>query len=139
MLYAESKSYLTLWNIDKSDKYATVKCSSSRKDKMTDAYKNSNWSYVKFVGEAFQAVKSMKEKDRITNINFSISCEPYEKNGETIYPKSPQIVVYSFEKAESGKTATGGKSATTPKKPTSKPIASAEVELEDIDDDSLPF
>lgn len=100
MIKAVSSSYFTVWDIDVSDKYTTLKLSTSRKDKDSGEYKNSNWSYVRAVGKAHQLAKGLKQRDRITNVNFSMECEPYVKDGVKQFPKSPRITFFEFDVAE---------------------------------------
>lgn len=98
MIYCESTSYLKIWEVEHSEKYSTVKMSSSRKNKMTNEYMNSNWNFVRFVGNAHEKSKRLEKGSRITNMKFSIDNEPYKnKQGETVYPPRPKIVVYDFE------------------------------------------
>lgn len=142
MIYATSESYFTVWRGTIHERYAEFSLSTSRKDKKTDEYKNSNWNFVRFVGDAFEESKKLKERDRITNVKFALECEPYtDRNGETVYPKSPRIVVFSFEMAENSRS--GAKSGVKPK---SKPYASIDSDNSDFEeldgdivDSDLPF
>lgn len=134
MIYATSNSFFTVWRGEIKDRYAEFSLSTSRKDKRDDSYKNSNWNFVRFVGDAFEKCKGLKERDRITNVTFSLECEPYtDRNGQTVYPKSPRLVVFSFDIAQ----PMGGT------RPHSKPYAnvSSSGEYEDITDEDmdLPF
>lgn len=100
MIYASSDSILTLWEKDEEEKYAVCKFSSSRKDKRTNEYVNSSWSYIRCVGKAFDKIKNVQPRNRITNISFALSNEPYMKDGTKVYPKSPRMVIFDFEEAE---------------------------------------
>lgn len=126
MLYATSTSFATIWSIQKEEKYCVVKLSTSRKDKRTDKYVNSNWSYVKFVGEANQKARNLNEKDKITNIKLAFDNEPYEKDGQKVYPKFPHITFFDFDTVDDGR------------KPKGKPIIE-EGEDNEPDDGDLPF
>lgn len=148
MIYAKSESYFTVWRGDIKDKYGEFNLSSSRKDKRDGTYKNSNWSFVRFVGDAFEKCKSIRERDRITNVTFSLEWEPYTNNmGEKVYAKSPRMVIFDFEVAAPvGKGDSGGGAS---RKPRSKPYAEPEVrddegymasgESPDDEEDDFPF
>lgn len=97
MIYANSNSYFKIWSLDESEKYTTVRMSTSRKNKMTDEWVNSNWQYVRFVGEAHKKCKMLSEGDKITNVRLSIDNEPYKKDGETVYPKMYKLTVFDFD------------------------------------------
>jgi hypothetical protein len=103
--------------------------STSRKDKKTNEYKNSNWSFVRFVGAAYEKSLKLERQDRIV-VEGGISQEPYEVDGEKKYPKNPQIVVFNFKPYEYQENEqTGSSKMDTP------PV----VEPDDSDDDDLPF
>lgn len=94
---------MKIWEVEHSEKFSTVKMSSSRKNKMTNEYVNSNWNFVRFVGNAHEKSKKLERGSRITNMKFSIDNEPYKnKAGETVYPTRPKIVVYDFEIIDDG-------------------------------------
>jgi hypothetical protein len=94
--------YAFVWEIEDKGSYALVKLGTSRKDKKADAYINSNWSFVRFVGNAYKDIDQLKEKDRIVIKAGGISQEPYfDKEGEKKWPKSAQIVVFAWEFPES--------------------------------------
>lgn len=136
MIYATSNSFVTVWRGEYKDNYSEFSISSSRKDRKTDEYINSNFSYVRFVGKAFDKSKELKERDRITNITFGLTLEPYMKDGEKVYPKGVRITIYDFEMAEplhsSGAKISG--------KPHSEPYAAVDSYDPDEDDDGeLPF
>lgn len=140
MIYAKSDSFFTVWRGTIHDKYAEFSLSTSRKDRRTDEYKNSNWNYVRFVGDAFEQCKKLKERDRITGVTFALECEPYkDKTGETVYPKSPRITIFSFEMADDVPQT----KKRAPTKPTSKPYAAVDDvsndDYMDTSDDMLPF
>lgn len=97
MIWINDRQFATIWEIEDKTTYSLVKMSTSRKDKESGEYKNSNWSYVRFVGEAHKKAHELNRKDRVVIKGGGISLEPYEKNGEKIYPKSPQIVVFNWD------------------------------------------
>jgi hypothetical protein len=90
---------VTFWGIqeDKGN-YAVVKISSSRKDKKTEKYVNSSW-YANFVGSAYEKLKELgiPEKTRIKISGATMKKEPYQQDGETLYPKFPTLTVFNFE------------------------------------------
>lgn len=112
MIYISDKQFVTVWEVEDKGNYSLVKMSTSRKDKQTGEYKNSNWSFVRFVGDAHKKAGDLVAKDRIVIKGGGISSEPYMKDGVKAYPKSPQIVVFNFEKPE--ETDTSSKMDTPP-------------------------
>ena len=91
----------TFWKVQE-DKgtYATVSLSTSKKDKDKN-WHNSNWSYVRFVGNAYDDLKSLKEKDKIIIKAGQISREPYKDKGEkVVWPKNEQITVFAWTRYE---------------------------------------
>ena len=103
MIFAESKTYFTVWRGEHHENYSTFNLSTSRKDKRDGTYKNSNWNFVRFVGTAFDKAKQLNERDKITNVKFSLSAEPYvNQNGEKTYPKYPNMIIFDFEFANDG-------------------------------------
>jgi hypothetical protein len=94
----EYPQYAVIWEIDDRQTYAVVKMGTSRKDKKTDTYLNSNWSFVKFVGNAYKDIDQLKEKDRIVIKAGGISWEPYvDKEGKKAWAKNPALVVFAWE------------------------------------------
>lgn len=90
---------VTIWSVEDHEKFAVVQMSSSRKDKKTDEWKNTSWSFVRFVGKAYEKIQSegLKREDRIVLKGATIAQEPYMDNGEKKYPKTPQITVFNWE------------------------------------------
>lgn len=94
-----------VWDAQDKGKYGEVKFSSGRKDKRDDSYKNSNWSFVRFVFKAFDKFQELQSAIQDANgkgvsivlTSATMTLESYEKGGETLYPKSPQITVFDFE------------------------------------------
>lgn len=107
---------LTIWQIDDDGKKAIVKMSSTRKvDEEKDktliehgiaknGYVSTYWSFVQFVGKAYNKLKKdeVKEKTRITNLTIKLQQEPYWdfNNSQVGYLKNPKIVVFDFEYPE---------------------------------------
>ena len=105
--------YFTVWEMEDKGNYLKTKLSSSKKDKKTDKYVNSNW-FASFVGEANTKGKGLNKGDRI-KANGGVSCEKYEDK----YPT--RVVVFDFEILES------------------KPKNDIPEGFTQIEDDSLPF
>jgi len=98
MLNISGTQRVKVWDIDKRDKYALVRMSSSRKEKQSGDYKNSTWSFVRFVGNAFSKIDTLSVEDNIVLKGAGISLEPYmDKDNNKQYPKNPQIVVFNWE------------------------------------------
>lgn len=104
--------FFTVWEIDDDGKKATVRMTSSRKVRdeektliehnvAKNGYVNTSWSFVQFVGKAYNQLKKyeIKPGDRITKLNMRIQQEPYwDKDNEQIgYPKNPRFTVFDFE------------------------------------------
>jgi len=112
----------TVWEAVDHDNYAIVKLGTSRKDKKTGEYANSNWSFVRFVGSAYEGIMQVPLKSRIIIKSGMISQEPYMKDGVKTWPKNPQIVVFAWEFPEGADNSS---------KMDEPPVVE--------DDDSLPF
>lgn len=91
---------VTVWKIDDKGSYAVVNMSSSRKDKRIEDPKkqwvNSSWGFSRFVGKAYEKIGELARGTRIELHGATISCEPYLKDGETVYPTRAQVVVFDF-------------------------------------------
>lgn len=95
--------YATVWKVEDKGNYAVVRIGTSRKDKRTNEYKNSNWSFVRFVGDAYKKILEYEDTERlrIQIEGGTISLEPYvDSAGETAYPKNPQITIFNFKLPE---------------------------------------
>jgi len=94
---------VTVWQIEDKEKYAQVRMSTSSKNKDGE-YTNSNWSFVRFVGKAYNdellAMLPSKSNPIRLEIKGGVTQESYMKDGEKRYPKNPQIVVWSWELSE---------------------------------------
>lgn len=90
--------YVTVFNpeikLDVSEHTVFANLSTSRKDNRTvpPTYKNSSWLGVRFVGEAFEPAKALRNMDKIDIIRGAISNEKNEKNGNFYL----EIVVFEF-------------------------------------------
>ena len=96
---AEIKIFAKVWKIDKKDKYADLRISTSEKvekDGNTE-YVNSNW-FARAVGKAFNQLKDINEGDRVTITKAKLSNEQYEKDGEK--RSAFRFVVLEFESKE---------------------------------------
>lgn len=107
------RDFFTVWEIDDDGKKAVVRMSSSRKVKedqdqlaiekgiAKNGYISTSWSFVNFVGKAYNQLKKyeIKSGDRITNLNARIQMEPYwsKENEGIAYPRTPRITVFDFE------------------------------------------
>lgn len=76
MIFADTKTFATVWKAERKDKYTDVRLSTSIKDKKTNEYTNSNW-FTRFVGEAHKKCSNLNERDRIIITRFAISNEMY--------------------------------------------------------------
>jgi hypothetical protein len=88
-----------IWEVEDKGKYSVVKMGSSRKDKTSGEYKNTTWSFVRFVGTAHNNISEfgLKKDDVIVLKGANISQEPYMKDGEKKYPQNPQITVFNWQ------------------------------------------
>jgi len=120
-IWIQEKTIVKLWKLEHKTNYSEGRFSSSRK--LPDGeYKNSTWSFVRFVGKAHQyALEHLEGNERIVLIKGFLSNEEYaDASGEKKYPKSPQFVVLDC-------VVQGGKPQTRPE----------EIELPAEDD--IPF
>ena len=95
--------YATIWSVEAKDKYSVVRLGTSRKDKRDNTYKNSNWSFVRFVGAAHTKLGEIAnpERTRIQLKGATLDLEPYtDSTGAVQYPKSVHFTVFNFELAE---------------------------------------
>lgn len=119
---------VTVWKVEDKGNYGVVNMSSSRKDKRQEDPKkqwtNSSWGFARFVGKAHEKLGELDRGVRIELHGATIAIEPYEKDGEKLYPKNPQVVVFDFSVLS---TAEGG----TTKGMDTPPAVE--------DDDNIPF
>lgn len=96
------KIYAKIWKIDKKEKYADLRISTSEKvekDGNTE-YINSNW-FARAVGKAFNQLKDINEGDRVIIIKAKLSNESYEKDGQK--KSAFKFVILEFEGKEDTK------------------------------------
>ena len=127
MLNINDTQRVKIWNIEKKERHALVRMSSSRKEKDSGEYKNSTWSFVRFVGRAFEKIDTLSVNDTIVLKGAGLSKEPYtDKNtGEIKYPQNPQFVVFNWEPFS---YEDGGQSSSSSKPP-----------VVESSDEDLPF
>jgi hypothetical protein len=75
------KIFAKVWKIDKKDKYADLRISTSEKIEKDGetSYINSNW-FARAVGKAFNQLKDINEGDRVVITKAKLSNEQYEKD-----------------------------------------------------------
>jgi hypothetical protein len=100
-------------NVDKKDTYSLVKMKSTRKDKKTDQWVNSTWSFVRFLSTAQeyidQIISKLDELDKFENgdakgagvpiLIKSLSLENasyIDKDGNKAYAKNYKMVVWDW-------------------------------------------
>ena len=96
------KIFAKIWKIEKKDKYAELRISTSEKvdkDGNTE-YVNSNW-FARAVGKAFNQLKDINEGDRVVITKAKLSNELYEKDGQK--RSAFKFVVLEFESKEDTK------------------------------------
>jgi hypothetical protein len=92
--------FATVWKVEDKENYALVTLSTSRKDKASGEYKNSNWSFVRFVGDAYKQIDKLglDERQRIIIRGGCFSREKYQdSDGNDAYPKNVQMTVFQWE------------------------------------------
>lgn len=102
VLVTGNKIYSKIWKIEKKEKYADLRISTSEKfekDGKTE-YINSNW-FVRAVGKAFNQLKDYKEGDNAVITKAKLSNEQYEKDGQK--RSRFKFVVLEFESGEDTK------------------------------------
>lgn len=99
------KIFAKVWKIDKKDKYADLRISTSEKVEKdgNTSYINSNW-FARVVGKAFNQLKDINEGDRVVITKAKLSNEQYEKDGEK--RNAFKFVVLEFECKEDTKATT---------------------------------
>ena len=74
MISTGRDTYMTIWSVEEKDGKYKGRASTSRKNKQTNEYQNSNWN-VRFVGAAADKAKNLVEKDRIVIKTGDLSIE----------------------------------------------------------------
>ena len=111
ILVTGNKIYSKIWKIDKKEKYADLRISTSEKiekDGNTE-YVNSNW-FARAVGKAFNQLKDFKEGDSAVITKAKLSNETYEKDGQK--RSALKFVIMEFEGASDSMPATQNSSDT---------------------------
>ena len=93
------KIFAKVWKIDKKEKYADIRISTSEKVEKDGetSYINSN-GFARAVGKAFNQLKDINEGDRVVITKAKLSNEQYEKDGEK--KSAFKFVVLEFESKE---------------------------------------
>lgn len=83
VLIRNDKIFAKIWKIDKKEKYADLRISTSEKIEKdgNTTYENSSW-FARVIGKAFNQLKDINEGDRVVITKAKISNPPYEKDGE---------------------------------------------------------
>ena len=105
VLVTGNKIYAKIWKIDKKEKYADLRISTSEKiekDGNTD-FINSNW-FARAVGKAFNQIKDFNEGDNAVIVKAKLSNETYEKDGQK--RSALKFVIMEFEGASDTAPAT---------------------------------
>lgn len=113
-------------NLKHEEGYSTANLSSSRKKSKEDsAYLYSDWGFVRFVGKAHEYVMAnVKDGDVIVLEKSMFTKEAYtNKEGERVFPKTPQLVVFSCSLYKSNRSES----------------VQAEVEVSVDDEEEIPF
>lgn len=100
MVFVTNKIFAKVWKIDKKEKYADLRISTSEKtekDGKTE-YLNSNW-FARAIGKAFNQLKDINEGDRVVITKAKLTNEPYEKDG--VKKSAFKFVILEFEIEES--------------------------------------
>lgn len=128
-----TNAYGTIFNVEVFDKRVKARLSTSEK-KQDGSYENSYWNVV-FIGNAYDAAKSLTDRDRIHITKCKITNETY-KNKDGDKRSWLQVTVYEFEKLVYDDNTTN-EVEDKPKKTKSK--TKKEEPVEEISDDDLPF
>lgn len=103
MVFVTNKIFAKVWKIDKKEKYADLRISTSEKtekDGKTE-YINSNW-FARAIGKAFNQLKNINEGDRVVITKAKLTNETYEKDGEK--KSAFRFLILEFEVEESDAT-----------------------------------
>jgi len=134
MIGFQDRQFATVWEVQEDNgNVALVRFTTSRKDKRDGKYKNTSWTYTRWLGDAYKKIDDLVEALASSDKNMvrvvikgGISREEYEtKEGERAWPKQPQLMVFNWEFAESYNDGSASGMDTPP-----------QVEG---DDDDLPF
>ena len=108
MISTGRDTYMTIWSVEEKNGKYKGRGSTSRKNKQTNEYQNSNWN-LSFVGTAAQKAATLAEKDRIAIKAGDLSIENIflPENGERKATTLLIVTIFDFEKQ--------GQQNTTPK------------------------
>jgi hypothetical protein len=124
-----NNSFAKVWGevkISSSGKYAEARISVSRKDKNSGEYKQEFGGYVRFIGDALEKAKTLKEGDSIKLLSVDVQ-NNYNKETKKEYTN---YLVFDFELQSNN--SGGGSSKPAP--------SSAADSIPDIpDDEELPW
>lgn len=94
MIFVKDSIYAKVWEIDKQEKYADLRISTSEKDKDGN-YIYSSW-FARAIGKAFKNIDNIKPEDRITITKAKLSNTLYkDKDGNT--KSSFRFLIFEFE------------------------------------------
>lgn len=113
-------TFATVWEItQKTDRYAKVRLSTSRKDKDGN-YINSNW-FASFVGKALQKIDELDvgEKTRIVLLNGYVCIDSVQKDGE--WENYTNMAIFDIDLAENFQIPGRGSSTPKTQSPPSSP------------------
>jgi len=78
--------------------WAVVSLGTSSKDKEKN-WHNSNWSFCRFVGNAYKNLDDLEEKDTIEILSGKIDRESYtDKDGNKAWAKNEKITIFAWKK-----------------------------------------
>lgn len=83
----------TIWSVEDKGKYSEVRISTSHKNKGTQTWETDFGAYVRFIGAAHEAAKTLAPKDRIRITEFEVT-NRYDKERKTTYTS---YAIFKFE------------------------------------------
>lgn len=124
-------TFATVWEItQKTDRYAKVRLSTSRKDKDGN-YINSNW-FASFVGDALQKIDELDvgEKTRLVLLNGYVCIDSVQKDGQ--WNNYTNMAIFDIDLAENFQIPSQGSSAPrSQSRPSSSPPPTEESDTEE--------
>lgn len=107
MISTGRDTYMTIWSVEEKDGKYRGRASTSRKNKQTNEYQNSNWN-VSFVGAAAEKAATLAEKDRIVIKAGDLSIENIflPENGDRKATTFLRVTIFDFEKQSAQNNAT---------------------------------
>lgn len=140
MSWRLGKQYAKVWEVEDKGTYAIVKLGTSRSNKEKTETFYSNWSFIRFVGDAYEGICDVEKGQSIYIKRGDVKLEKYkDKDGNDAWPKNPQFTVYSWcfpddvgeDDDEKPKKKAASKKPAAKKKPDYPEVADEE-EFEDI-------